>query len=563
MDRRQLLRVSALLTAGLALSACTGQEQPAEDPSASASPSRTFRFAQAARVLSLDPARTSRIESLRMSAQLMEPLVEADSNTGEPVAGVAASWEVSDDALTYTFSLVEGVTFSDGSALDAAAVLANVERWRLLASRPMTRLVQPYYQLFGEQASGRRPLVTSWEEVGPLQVRLTLSRPSASFLKALTQPSYRLVAPSVIGEDGYLTKDPVGSGPFVLESWDGSMARLAARKDHRSPASGVDYLEFLTIPHPEKRYYHLIEGNIDAYDQVALKDYVPLALDGYPVQSRDPYAISYLAFNLSHPAFKDARARQALAHAVDRGKLVGDFYPQGTSTANDFVPALFQVKNEESADAYRFDVEKAKTLLRSSLYANQEIPFYYPVGVSTPALPSPEGIYALLSANLVKAGFNIVPRPYQFSDEGSEDILANHPDAGLELTGFVGDFRDPTAFLGRVLAPASSAPEHLTTTPQPTPEASGEPAPSPSPNDPVKVGVSYQSLTQAIERADAQDSVDARRQSYREINAQMAHYLCALPLAYPVSGVTHGGKVGGYIVNATCLDDFSTVRVSP
>lgn len=566
MDRRRFLQVSAALTAGIALTACTTTPAEQQEPEASASAKpRTFRFAQAAQVLSLDPARTNRIESFRISAQVLEPLVQADSNTGEPVAGLAQRWSVSDDSLTYSFVLDSEAVFSDGSALTVEGVLANVERWKKLSGEPMSRTVQPYHQLFAPEAGSGKPLVTDWEADGEHGVKVTLSRASVSFLKALTQPSYRLVEPGSIGSDGYVTGTPVGTGPFVVESWDGSTAVLTAVAGHRAVATGVDRLEFVTVPSAEKRYYHLLKGEIDAYDQVALKDYVPLALDGYPVQSRDPYAVAYLALNLAHPAFKDARARRALAHAIDRGKLVGDYYPQGTATANDFVPALFQVKNEESGTVYRFDQTKAKELLRSSLYANQEINFYYPVEASIPALPSPEGIYATISANLVEAGFNIVPKPYRWADADSEDTFALHEDAGLELTGFVGDFRDPTAFLGRVLAPAASAPEHLSIVPSSSATEPGEATPSPTPSsvtDGMKVATSYAQIMQAIEQADSVESVDERRASYRDINASVSELLCAVPLAYPVSGVTSSKRVTGYVVNATCIDDFSEITVT-
>lgn len=566
LTRRTLIHYGSLLTAGFALAACSSS--PETEPSASAPTSEsagpTFRFAQGAQVLTLDPAATYRVESHRISAQILEPLVRADVNTGEPSPSLAHRWEVSEDGRTYTFTLVENATFSEGTQLTAEGVVANIERWAQLGRTPLTRMTQPFHQLFGTvqlaENSSSNPLVTSWSAPSNTSLKITLSRPSRSFLKALTQPTFGLVLPRSIGADGYLTSTPIGTGAFMLSSWDGSTAVLTRNTAYRGEIPDLAAIEFLTIPDAEKRYYNLLEGSIDAYDQVALKDYVPLALDGYPVQSRDPYAIAYLGINLSHPAFDDARVRQALARAIDRAAIVEAYYPQGTNTAPDFIPALFQMKKEDMGQVYTYNLDRAQELLRASTYANQAIDFYYPVNLSLPSLPSPEGIYSLISANLVEAGFNIVPKPYRWSDSGTEDVPTSHPDYGLELTGFIGAFRDPTAFLGHVLTPAASAPTTIS-------ETSPSPTPTPSPTstaaaaEPAKASASYASILQAINEADTYTDITDWRNAYKEINDQVANLLSAIPLVYPVSGVTQGQRVRTYTVSATCIDDFSTVHI--
>ncbi|WP_237209890.1 ABC transporter substrate-binding protein [Rothia nasimurium] len=566
LSRRTLLHYGSILTAGLALSACSSptEADPAASASATESAGPTFRFAQGAQVLTLDPAATYRVESHRISAQILEPLVRSDVNTGEPAPSLATSWETSEDGLTYTFNLVENATFSDGTPLTASSILANIERWSTLGKTALTRMTQPFHQLFGsaKAADGNeiKPLVTAWSAPTDTSLDIVLSRPSRSFLKALTQPAFGLILPSSIGVDGYLTSTPIGTGAFMLSSWDGNTAVLTRNTAYRGEIPDLAAIEFLTIPDAEKRYYNLLEGSIDAYDQVALKDYVPLALDGYPVQSRDPYAITYLGINLSHPAFDDARVRQALARSIDRAAIVEAYYPQGTNTAPDFIPALFQMKNEDMEQVYTHNLSRARELLRASTYANQAIDFYYPVNLSLPSLPSPEGIYSLISANLVEAGFNIVPKPYRWSDADTEDVPTAHPDYGLELTGFIGAFRDPTAFLGHVLTPAASAPTTIS-------EASPSPTPTPSPTstaaaaEPAKASASYASILQAINEADTYTDITDWRNAYKEINNQVANLLSAIPLVYPVSGVTQGQRVRTYTVSATCIDDFSTVHI--
>lgn len=562
MNRRRFVQISAVITAGFTLSACSPSDSgDSTDPEPSPSrEERIFRFAQAAPCLTLDPARTQRLESLRITAQILDPLVRADPNTGEPVSGLAQEWTISDDGLIYTFELDPQTTFSDGSALTPQALASNLERWEALGQQPLTRLTQPYHQLFGSVDSEEQPpLVTSWEIPSDQMLRVTLSRPSASFPKVLTQPALGIALPAIIGKDGYFTEDPIGTGAFKLDHWSEGSIRLAPNPHYSGAEPGIDVLEFVSLPDAEKRYYSLLQGNVDAFDQIGLEDYVPLALDGYAVQTRDPYAVAYVNINLSHPAFADVLTRQALAQAIDRSKIAADYYPQGTSTAYDFLPALFQTRHEKAREHYGYDSATAASLLKDSTYEGEPIDFYYPVQVSLATLPAPEAIYSVISANLVAAGFNIVPKPYRWDAPDSEDIPAHHPDYGLELTGFLGTFRDPSAFLGKVLAPASTAPDSLT-----VPSASrsaNSPSASPSPETSATETTHHAEIIKALQAADIIEDVEVRRSAYREINAKLALLLPAIPLTYPVSGVTQGPRVRTYGVEATGLDRFNRIEL--
>lgn len=562
MSRRRFVQISAVITAGFTLSACsTSNSGGSKDPEPSPSrEERVFRFAQSAPCLTLDPARTQRLESVRITAQILDPLIRADPNTGEPVSGLAQEWTISDDGLVYTFELDPQTTFSDGSALTPRALASNLERWEALGQQPLTRLTQPYHQLFGSVDSEEQPpLVTSWEIPSDQVLRVTLSRPSVSFLKVLTQPALGIALPALIGKDGYFTEDPIGTGAFKLDEWSEGSIRLVTNPHYGGAEPGIDVLEFVSLPDAEKRYYSLLQGNLDAFDQIGLEDYVPLALDGYAVQTRDPYAVAYVNINLSHPAFADALTRQALAQAIDRSKIAADYYPQGTSTAYDFLPALFQTRHEKAREHYGYDSATAGSLLKDSTYKGEPIDFYYPVQVSLATLPAPEAIYSVISANLVAAGFNIVPRPYRWDAPASEDIPTHHPDYGLELTGFVGTFRDPSAFLGKVLAPASTAPDSLTV-PSASSSASS-PSASPSPETSAAEATHHAEIIEALQAADVIEDVEVRRSAYREINAKLALLLPAIPLTYPVSGVTQGPRVRTYGVEATGLDRFNKIEL--
>lgn len=594
LSRRQALTWASALAAGLSLAACSSSPSPQSSPAAStSSPDYTFRFGQAGQVGNLDPAASLRMETHRISVQILENLLGADPDTGEPTQELASSWEKSEDGLTYRLTLTKNILFSDGSPLDAQTLESNLGRWKTLASGQVTPLSAPFAFLFADspqplaQASGSQeeasassspspaensqaqeqqaPLVSSWQvetQEEAIQLTFHLSRPSAAFLKALTQPALGILPQKLINSQGQLTGQILGTGPFQLESQEESLVRLVANPHYRGQAPQVTVLEFVTLPDAEKRYYQLLENQIDAYDQVALKDYVPLARAGYAVQSRDPYSLAYVDMNLAHPAFADARARSALNHAVNRSALISAYYPQGSSQANDFLPALFQIRHEDTPGYYSYNRERAQELLAASSYQQEPIDFYYPTNLSSPALPNPEGIYALIAADLVAAGFVIVPKPYT-RQQVTSSVPQTYPNYGLELTGFVGTFRDPAAFLPQVLAAAASAPESISQQAQPSADAPTSPTPSPtSPSQEAsQVPSSYRAIMAAINRADAQPSLEEQRQAYREVNLLAAQLRSALPLVYPVSGVTQGQRVARYTVNATCLDEFSQVTL--
>ena len=140
LSRRAVLRFGALFSAGLALSACSGQSSTGSSASslASASPAdvrRMFRFAQGAAPLGLDPALFPVASTYQVTAQVLQTLLVANHYTGDPEVqdSLCAEWTVSDDRLVHTFVLREA-HFSSGVALTADAVVQNFQRWQALAT---------------------------------------------------------------------------------------------------------------------------------------------------------------------------------------------------------------------------------------------------------------------------------------------------------------------------------------------------------------------------------------------------------------------------------------------
>lgn len=251
---------------------------------------------------------------------------------GRPTPWLARSWTVSPDGRTYTFTLREDVTFSDGERFDAAAVKANLDRIRDPATRTAmtTAYIAPY-------VSGR--------VVAPFVFEARLSEPYAPFLDVLAQSWFGMVSPRQIrAAPGTIAARPIGTGPFTVERYvRNQVLTLAKRRDyhwapdvirHSGPAY-LDRIEIATVPEGLARYTALASGERDFTTDAPAANAAAIRADlGLVLRSRINLGnpLRGISFNVEKPPFDDVRVRQALARAVDREGLarsagLGEFIP--------------------------------------------------------------------------------------------------------------------------------------------------------------------------------------------------------------------------------------------
>ena len=680
LSRRAVLRFGTLFSAGLALSACSGQSSAGSSASASASSAdarRVFRFAQGAAPLGLDPALFPVASTYQVTAQVLQTLLVANHYTGDPEVqdSLCSSWTVSDDRLTHTFVLREA-HFSNGSALSADAVVQNFQRWQALATGEGTvALAVPAQPLFawgfgvpkpgsidpsavepapvqaspsgaatpsasasetaapsasasasasdaahpGEKKSDSAqssvvqsflPLVSSVVAKGN-SVVVTLSRPSLAFPRILTQQAFGIIDPSLFGADQKLTGSPVGTGAFRVESFEAGTVRLLKNTHFDGQAPELDEIQISTLTSSDKRYFALMEGHIDACDQVNSSDLGQLARDGYQTPGRDPFSLVYLGLNTAHPVLKNISVRRAISHAVDRGAL-RQYYPQGTSDAQTLISPSFRIKADDAKDYTDRNQDMARSLLATAGYDNQVIECYYPADVSLPWMDTPQKVYSEMVASLIEVGLNIKPVPLPWSEYLSKSREVSS-ERGITLAGFYGMYRDPYAFFGPVLAPLiaehqvrsliANAPSDMTTgltkkssdvpssggansnvrisaTPSPQPSyspdslspeeeasASTSPSPSASPSpSPTAVAVApsprFTEILEAIRTADSADSVDSQRELYAKVVSQLGQFMPAVPLLNVTSKVAVSREVQGYQTEQNAIELFGKLRKS-
>ncbi len=270
----------------------------------------------------IDPQQAGNNTALNVGRQLVDSLTDQDPQSAEIVPWLAERWEVSDDSRQFTFHLREGVTFADGSPLDAAAVKANFEAIQALGARA---------QLAGTYLAG----LASVEVLGPLSVRATFKQANAQFLQASSTMSLGLLSPATLkhSAEERCQGALVGTGPFTVKSFEHNrLVRIDARPDYNWPSSlaghqgraWLDAIEFHILPESGVRLGSLLSAQIDVNTSVPVQDEAVLEAQGVPSINRpNPGIVFSLTPNVSRPPLDELAVRQALNKAIDRKQFQG------------------------------------------------------------------------------------------------------------------------------------------------------------------------------------------------------------------------------------------------
>ncbi len=284
-----------------------------------------------------------------------EGLVTFD-RSGAIVPALAESYDLSEDGLTWTFHLRQGVKFHDGSDFDSADVAATFERARDTESG---HTHPEYYSSISEITAPDANTVV-----------FTLSQPSRGLLYNLARPDSIIYPPEKAETQ---RSAPIGTGPFKFASYtEGSEVVLERNPDYYR--SGVPYLDkavFKIIGDPNTRFAALQAGDIDMIG-VALspEQYLQLA-DNPELKGTEGTATTEItvAMNNTRAPFNDIRVRQAINLAIDKDTIVqGAFFGLGTVIGSHMSPS--EPYYIDLAGTYPYDPVRAKELLAEAGYAD-------------------------------------------------------------------------------------------------------------------------------------------------------------------------------------------------
>jgi peptide/nickel transport system substrate-binding protein len=420
---RRLALISALAATAVILSACSGTPEPAATSTGAPDPDATLQVGLVLEPTNLDIRHTSgaAIEQILID-NIYEGLVTR-TQENEIEGRLASDYTVSDDGLTYTFTLNDGITFHDGSALTSADVVASYETVRT------DETVQGNAE-FASVAS-----ITAPDEK---TVEIELSEPNQNFLFALTGPA-GLVFKTDDTTD--LKTAENGTGPFTLTRWNkGSTITFARNDDYWGEKAGVAEVEFQYIPDFTAGVNAALAGDVQVL--TAVDPNLASQLEGdFTLTKGRTTDKATLAFNNQKAPLDDVRVREALRLAIDHDALI-EAVGAGTTLYGP-IPEL-DPGYEDLSDVISYDPEKAKELLaeagQEDLELTLTIPSFY--GTTVPKV---------LISDFNKVGVTLKVNSVEFPT-WLEDVYTNH-DYDLSFVLHVeprdfGNFANPDYYFG-------------------------------------------------------------------------------------------------------------------
>jgi peptide/nickel transport system substrate-binding protein len=352
----------------------------------------------------------------------------ARTHDGRIVPWLATEWTVSEDSKTYVFKIKPNVKFTDGTPLDAKAIVTNFNRW--LSNDPDK--ANPNAKLYiGDYISS----VTAPD---PLTLRIDLSRPYQPFLTVLSTYFFGILSPTALELGPQATcEKPVGSGPFYVEKWNhGQNVILKRNPDYNSaPATAkhqgpayVDGIVWKFLKDNTVRYGSLLTGESDAIYDVPAVDWADAKQRFTVVQDITGGTPTRLQLNTAYPPFDDVRVRQAFAHVSQRRQAVNvAFHGSVPYNANGSMSISSPEDVRELDDSYPYDLAIAARLLdaagwtgrtRNGIRTKDGKPLTVRLLYAGGSLITDDGIQVLqiLQDQARAAGFDVVLKPIQQAD---------------------------------------------------------------------------------------------------------------------------------------------------
>ncbi len=339
-------------------------------------------------------------ETLRACEQTYESLLAFSIGGTDVIPALAESYEPNDTLDEYTFTLREGVKFHNGADFDASDVVASfVAQWDALSPNHVGRTgtFEYFGAFFGAFINAEAEVATltdtdgllsmtapdceyggefkSIEAVDPFTVKFTLCAPDPAFPSKVAFSVFNIQDKDFLdannGDSVKMSETPNGTGPYVVKAWNrGDSVVFEAFDGYWGEKALTKNLIFRWSEQSAQRLLELQAGTVNGIDNPGPDDVPTIQADAnltlYP---RPGFNIFYIGFNNTIAPFDNIDVRKAISYAIDRQRIVDQYYATGSSVALNFVPAFVTPGASPNIPWYDFDQAQAKELLKTAGYA--------------------------------------------------------------------------------------------------------------------------------------------------------------------------------------------------
>ncbi len=407
-------------------------------------------------VSTLDPAIGYDWQNWSIIKSLFDGLMDYEPGTTDLKPHLAESYTVSDDGLTYTFTLRDGVVFHNGRELVADDVKYSLER--VLDPATQSPGQGFYLSIAGAQEfiDGAADEVTGIRVIDDRTIEFTTSEPDASFLHKLGL-NFAHVVPreAVEAAGGDFGHQPVGTGGFMLEEWVLGQ-RLVLVRNPNYFEEGLPYLDELVFEigvDPNVAFLRLQRGEVDILgDGIPSARYTEVLADpdlSQLVATGEQMQTGYVTINVEMEPFDDVRVRQALNMAINKDRIVRILNNRAVP-ANQVLPPLFE-SYASDYEGYPYDPEAARQLLADAGYPDGFDTVLYAYNVA----PN-DRIAQAIQADLAEIGINAELRTQAQSTVIEAGGAGEAPLLWSGGMAWIADYPDPNNFYWPILACASN-----------------------------------------------------------------------------------------------------------
>ena len=398
---RLILVLAALLT-GILLAATAGAEEAG-----------LLRTAVTHDITTMDVAKTT--DDYMIPMNVFDRLFETrrEDGTAKLVPSLCTEYKVSEDGLTYDFTLREGVVFSNGNPLTASDVQYSFERLLVLANQNTDI---PLEVVGGQDVMDKKAeTLSGFSVTDDTHFSVTLKAPNAGFLAELSSPAMSIVDQESMS-DGFGV-DPaamIGTGPYLVTEWiTNDHYTLVYNDKYWGAEPSVKKLVVRVISDANTQNLMFQNGELDLIDlekqdsAIVQSQYKTVYADR--IVSVRKVGLTFLALNESNEYLKDVRVRKAIGMALDVDTMIAALYNGDATRENGIIPTGAWAHND-SLEGFAYNPEGAKSLLKEAGYEDGQISFE--LSMDSTATGSIQLVYQSISQLLDKVGIKATVKSY-------------------------------------------------------------------------------------------------------------------------------------------------------